>query len=94
MWLRTFHRRGLLLTSWQPLRQARAALPAPLQQALVLLRGPVPHTLLLPRCGLVAHPGGSGTTAAGEGGKGACEHVRLSCEGSWHCSKDGQGGQQ
>lgn len=34
------------------------------QPRLLLHAGQLPHQLLLPRCSLVVHPGGSGTTAA------------------------------
>uniref|UniRef100_A0A6S8JD36 Erythromycin biosynthesis protein CIII-like C-terminal domain-containing protein n=1 Tax=Dunaliella tertiolecta TaxID=3047 RepID=A0A6S8JD36_DUNTE len=56
---------ALLLTAWQPLQEAHAGLTPLLQRTLVLLPGPVPHTILLPSCDAVLHPGGSGTTAAG-----------------------------
>lgn len=49
---------------WQPWHAAYEALPAALRARISLWAAPAHHTLLLPRCAALLHPGGSGCTAA------------------------------
>ncbi|MEW5303348.1 MAG: hypothetical protein WDW36_006049 [Sanguina aurantia] len=64
--LRIIGRPGVILSGgWQPLADAHDLLAAqgvPLGGMLLWPR-PVAHQLLLPRCCMILHPGGSGTTA-------------------------------
>ncbi|GAX75424.1 hypothetical protein CEUSTIGMA_g2868.t1 [Chlamydomonas eustigma] len=58
-------RKALVLTSgWRPIHEAFQQLPPHLQDRLLLHPNPIPHQLLLPSCGILMHPGGSGTIAA------------------------------
>lgn len=79
-------KRGLMLTGGcAQLHAAHAQLAVEQQAALLLHAQPVSHPALLPRCGLLIHHGGSGTTAAGGMRRQLCQdtasftHLRHLC---------------